>query len=218
MVQSSPAFSSFHATDYRFSRGRMGRRWSPPFIEIYAPADTTPTARIRALAPRSPFPETMGTWALAAFYDQENNRLRLRFPLRGPSVFSLDRGASAPLQFPSGMSLIDRRDRTMQNIAEFRIIGRVGKITQHDKVTKVSVAANYNRQENGEWLTDTHWNEVTLFGKLIERATKSQKGDLVHITGRVRQNSYDVAEGKRYTVELIADGFAVLAKGSEDRD
>lgn len=29
----------------------------------------------------------------------------------------------------------------MQNIAEFRIIGRVGKITEHDKVTKVSVAA-----------------------------------------------------------------------------
>ena len=62
------------------------------------------------------------------------------------------------------MSLIDRKDRTMQNIAEFRIIGRVGKITEHDKVTKLNVAANYNRQENGEWVTDTHWNEVTLLG------------------------------------------------------
>lgn len=49
----------------------------------------------------------------------------------------------------------------MQNIAEFRIIGRVGKLNEHDKVTKVNVAANYNRQENGEWVTDTHWNEVT---------------------------------------------------------
>src|SRR3546814_5196511 len=66
--------------------------------------------------------------------------------------------------------------------------------------------------------SDLHWNEVTLFGKLIERGGKAQKGDLVHITGRVRQNSYDTAEGRRYTVELIADGFAVLAKGSEDRD
>src|SRR3546814_20698973 len=65
---------------------------------------------------------------------------------------------------------------------------------------------------------DTHWDEVTQFGKLIERGGKAQKGDLVHITGRVRQNSYDTAEGRRYTVELIADGFAVLAKGSEDRD
>ncbi len=106
----------------------------------------------------------------------------------------------------------------MQNIAEFRIIGRIGKITPHDKVTKVSVAANYNRQESGEWVTDTHWNEVTLFGKLIERAAQSQRGDLVHITGRVRQNSYDTADGRRYTVELIADGFATLAKAAEDRD
>jgi single-strand DNA-binding protein len=66
-------------------------------------------------------------------------------------------------------------------------------------------------------MTDMHWNEVTVFGKLIERAGKSQRGDLVHITGRVRQNSYD-AENKRYTLELIADGFAILAKGSKDRD
>ena len=40
----------------------------------------------------------------------------------------------------------------------------------------------------------------------------------MHIIGRVRQNSYDAADGKRYTVELIADGFAILAKGSEDRN
>lgn len=106
----------------------------------------------------------------------------------------------------------------MQNIAEFRIIGRIGKISEHDKVTKVNVAANYNRQENGEWVADTHWNEVTLFGRLIERIGKAQKGDLVHVMGRVRQNSYDTTEGRRYTVELIADGLAVLAKGSEDRD
>src|SRR3546814_21080963 len=99
------------------------------------------------------------------------------------------------------MSLIDGKDRTMQNIAEFRIIGRVGKISEHDKVTKVNVAANYKRQENGEWVTDTHWNEVTLLGKLIERGGKAQKGDLVHITGRVRQNTYDTAEGRRYKVE-----------------
>lgn len=103
----------------------------------------------------------------------------------------------------------------MQNIAEFRIIGRIGKIDHHDKVTKLSVAANYNRQKDGDWITDTHWNEVTAFGKVIERAERAEKGDLVHITGRVRQNSYDAAEGKRYTVELIADGFAVLAKAPE---
>ena len=106
----------------------------------------------------------------------------------------------------------------MQNIAEFRIIGRVNKVTEHNKVAKISVAANYNRQEDGEWVTDTHWNEVTVFGRLIERATKIDNGDLIHVTGRVRQNSYDTTDGKRYTVELIADGLAVLAKASENHD
>src|SRR3546814_10922585 len=108
------------------------------------------------------FPYTTLFRSLAAFYDQANNRLRLRFPLCGPSVFWLDRGVCTPLQFPSGMSLIDRKDRTMQNIAEFRIIGRVGKITEHDKVTKVTVDATYNVQENGEWVQVTNWKEVTL--------------------------------------------------------
>ena len=66
----------------------------------------------------------------------------------------------------------------MQNITEFRIVGRVGKITTHDK--------------------------VTLFSKLIECATKVQKGDLVYITGRVRQTAYDTSGDQRYTVEFIA--------------
>jgi single-strand DNA-binding protein len=122
------------------------------------------------------------------------------------------------LKTPSGIGLIEQEESPMQNIAEFRIIGRVNKVTEHEKVAKISVAANYNRQEDGEWVTDTHWNEVTLFGRLIERATRIDKGDLIHVTGRVRQNSYDTADGKRYTVELIADGLAVLAKASENHD
>lgn len=85
-------------------------------------------------------------------------------------------------------------------------------------MTKIRVASDYNRQDNGEWVMDTHWNEVSLFGKMIERSAKAQKGDLVHIAGRLRQNSYDTPDGRRYTVEVIADGFAVLAKATEDRD
>jgi hypothetical protein len=54
----------------------------------------------------------MGNGRCAALYDQENNRLRLRFPLRGPSVFFLDRGACAPLKSPSGIGLIELKDRS----------------------------------------------------------------------------------------------------------
>ena len=70
----------------------------------------------------------------------------------------------------------------MQNIAEFRIIGRIGKVEVKEKVTYLSVASNYNRKDGDEWKTDAHWNNVTLFDKLAKRLTAS-KGDLVHITG-----------------------------------
>ena len=57
----------------------------------------------------------------------------------------------------------------MQNIAEFHIIGRIGKIDAAKDVTHLSVAANYNRRDGDEWKTDPHWNRVTLFSKLRER-------------------------------------------------
>ena len=102
----------------------------------------------------------------------------------------------------------------MQNIAEFRIIGRIGKIEIKEKVTYVSVASNYNRRDGDDWKSDTHWNNVTIFGKLAERIAKSEKGDMVHITGRLRQNSYEAGGSTHYGVDLIADGFATLVKAS----
>ena len=99
----------------------------------------------------------------------------------------------------------------MQNIAEFHIIGRIGKIDAAKDVTHLSVAANYNRRDGDDWKTDAHWNSVTLFDKLAKRLTAS-KGDLVHITGRVRQNQYEAGGSTHYGVDLIADGIAILAK------
>ena len=100
----------------------------------------------------------------------------------------------------------------MQNIAEFHIIGRLGKIDHAKDVTHLSVAANYNRRDGDEWKTDPHWNRVTLFGKLRDRLAKADTGDLVRVIGRVRQSSYEAGSVTRYTVDLLADGFAILAK------
>lgn len=102
----------------------------------------------------------------------------------------------------------------MQNIAEFHIIGRIGKIDRAKDVTHLSVAANYNRRDGDEWKTDTHWNRVTLFGKIRDRLAKADTGDLVRVTGRVRQSSYEAEGATRYTVDLLAEGFAILAKAN----
>ena len=102
----------------------------------------------------------------------------------------------------------------MQNIAEFHIIGRIGKIDAAKEVTHISVAANYNRRDGDEWKTDTHWNRITLFGKLRDRLSKADTGDLVRVTGRVRQSSYEAEGQTRYSVDLLADGIAILAKAN----
>jgi single-strand DNA-binding protein len=102
----------------------------------------------------------------------------------------------------------------VQNIAEFHIIGRIGKIDAAKEVTHISVAANYNRREGDEWKTDTHWNRVTFFGKLRNRLAKADTGDLIRVTGRVRQSSYEAEGQTRYTVDLLADGFTILAKAN----
>lgn len=105
-----------------------------------------------------------------------------------------------------------------QNIAEFRIIGRIGAINTIGKVTNVEVAANYNRKAGEEWKTQTLWNRVSAFSKVADRAKAAGKGDLVHITGRVHQNSYEKDGVKVYTVELIADSFSVLASAAEAKN
>ena len=60
----------------------------------------------------------------------------------------------------------------MHNIAEFHIIGRIGKIDRANDITHTSVAANYNRRDGDEWKTDPHWNRVTLFSKLRDRLAR----------------------------------------------
>ena len=104
----------------------------------------------------------------------------------------------------------------MKNFAEFQITGRVGKIKPFENATRVTVAANYRRQdEQGNWSDDTHWNEVVMFRKSMRNyaAEHVQQGDLVFVRGRLRQDSFtDVGGEERYTTNLIVSDFGLLAK------
>lgn len=104
-----------------------------------------------------------------------------------------------------------------QNIAEFRIIGRIGKITSRERVAYVSVAANYNRRDGDEWKTDTHWNSVVCFSNVAQQVEAAGKGDLVHITGRVRESNHGEGNDVSYRTELIADTFSILAKSENEQ-
>jgi len=108
--------------------------------------------------------------------------------------------------------------KTMRNIAEFTLIGRVGTIKQVGKTVRVSICANYPfKDDKGQWKEDAHWNEVTVFTKSIQSYVNEHvsKGDLVQVRGRLRQNSFERDGQRIYTVDLIAQEFGRLAQGSE---
>lgn len=100
----------------------------------------------------------------------------------------------------------------MQNIVEFHIIGRLGRIDPGKNVTHISVATNYNRREGETWKSDPQWHRITLFGKMRDRLANATIGDLVRATGRIGQSKYKVDGNTQYSVDMIADGFAILAK------
>lgn len=102
----------------------------------------------------------------------------------------------------------------MINFAKFEIIGRIGEIDAKQKVTNVSVCANYRRRGEGDqWIEESYWNRVVIFSdgqrKYID--DKAQVGDLVRIAGRLRDSSYERDGSTHYTTDRIVEEFGVLA-------
>ncbi|MDF3813214.1 single-stranded DNA-binding protein [Rhodopseudomonas sp. BAL398] len=141
--------------------------------------------------------------------------LALRSPLAAPALFRLpghERIAIATGHSPT------RWRKIMRNIAEFTLIGRVGTIKQVGKTVRVSICANYPfKDDKGQWKDDAHWNEVTIFTKAIQSYVNEHisKGDLVHVRGRLRQNSFERDGQRVYTVDLIGLELGRLAQASE---
>ena len=129
-----------------------------------------------------------------------------------PPFFGWRAGGARPWHVRQDISPDTIRRQTVQNIVEFHIIGRLGRIDAAKKVTHISVATNYNRREGETWKSDPQWHRITLFGGLRERLDKATVGDLVRLTGRIGQSSYQADGRTNYSVDLIADGFAILAK------
>lgn len=110
----------------------------------------------------------------------------------------------------------------MRNLAKFEVIGRIGKIEPHGKVTHLTLAANYPRKndDTGEWTDDTFWNRVTVFGERTRKqiADQAKVGDLVRVEGRMRDSSYEKDGETIYTCDRIVDVFGILAKKGDSAE
>ena len=103
----------------------------------------------------------------------------------------------------------------MKNIAEFSILGRVGKIKEFDGKTNVTICANYPyKDKDGAKKDSPHWNEISIFAEATRGYIKKfcNSGDLVMARGRLKQNSFQRDGETVYTVDMNCDDFSILAQ------
>lgn len=109
----------------------------------------------------------------------------------------------------------------MINNASFQIIGRIGKINAHDKVTNLSLASDRSvKKDDGSWDTETDWNSVSIFSealrKRLDNGQVGKKGNLVIVQGNIQSGSYQKNGETIYTTNLIVRDFNVLSFVQDD--
>jgi single-strand DNA-binding protein len=83
-------------------------------------------------------------------------------------------------------------------------------------VTKMRIVTNGRRLVDGTWEdTDTSWWSVTAFGRVAEAVADTvHKGDLVMVTGKIKQRDWEKDGVKRTSADIVADEVAQVVKAN----
>jgi single-strand DNA-binding protein len=78
----------------------------------------------------------------------------------------------------------------------------------------VAVNQSTKNQQTGEWIEETDWFRVSVFGDRAERAAEQlRKGNRVFVEGRFRTREFEGQDGqKRTSLDLTADNVISLEK------
>ena len=81
-------------------------------------------------------------------------------------------------------------------------------------IARLSIATSSSRKDpqSGEWVEETEWHRVVLFGKTAEVAQKYlRKGSKVYVEGRLRTQKWQDEKGvDRWTTEVIGNELQML--------
>jgi single-strand DNA-binding protein len=103
------------------------------------------------------------------------------------------------------------------------LIGRLGvqpetmEFETGRKLVRFSLATNDRyKNKNGEWQEDVQWHNVTVWGKVADRAEKMlEKGQEILLEGKISYQSYENQQGeKRYSTVIEGNDFMLLNKPS----
>ncbi|MFC6102941.1 single-stranded DNA-binding protein [Olivibacter domesticus] len=84
----------------------------------------------------------------------------------------------------------------------------IKRFGDNKSLARVAIAVNERyKNQAGEWLTDTQWHNLVLWGKQAVFAEKSlEKGSEVSIEGKLINRTYVNREGMtRYITEIIVN-------------
>jgi single-strand DNA-binding protein len=87
-------------------------------------------------------------------------------------------------------------------------------------VTQFNVAVNQStkNQQTGEWIEETDWFRVSIWGDRAERAAETfRKGNRVFVEGRFKTREFEGRDGqKRTSLEITADSLVNLEKRNRE--
>jgi len=113
-------------------------------------------------------------------------------------------------------------------LCKVMIIGNLGsdpemRYTPNGRaVTQFNVAVNQStkNQQTGEWVEETDWFRVSVWGDRAERMAESlRKGNKVFVEGRFRTREFEGRDGqKRTALEITADSIVNLERRPREGD
>jgi single-strand DNA-binding protein len=111
----------------------------------------------------------------------------------------------------------------MAGINRVILVGHLGKdpevksVESGIKVARFSLATTESyKDKNGERKEITEWHNIVCWRNLAEIAEKYLvKGKLLYLEGKIRSRSWEDNGIKRYSIEIVADGFTMLGSKND---
>ena len=108
-------------------------------------------------------------------------------------------------------------------MADINHVVLVGRLTRNAElkytnngsaVSKFSIAINQRRKKDDQWVDESHFFDIVLWGKTAESLNQYLvKGKQVGIEGQLRQNRWEQEGQARSKVEIFATNVMLLGGG-----
>lgn len=110
----------------------------------------------------------------------------------------------------------------MKSINQVTLMGNLGADPELRKANDVSVVSfslatsETYKDKNGEKKEVTEWHNIVAWRDIADLMSKYlNKGDTVHVSGKLKTRSWEKDNVKRYTTEIVVDDFILIKKKNE---